>query len=203
MPFPTMQSLFDPFYPPGLQWYWRGDFVKELTDEAIKAHLAQASKSPSPHSMMHLYPIDGAVQRMGKSDTAWNTRDATWCMVIAGVDADPQKAGELTRWTKGYWDAIHPFSNDGGGYVNFMMDDGDERRLRATYGDNYDRLVALKGKYDPANFFSVNTSGQTSLRHPAGRAAGPATYHSSMRRDLRSQNQLLARHQELLGMSQT
>ena len=106
--------------------------------------------------MMHLYPIDGAVQRVGKSDTAWNTRDATWCMVIAGVDADPQKAGELTRWTKGYWEAIHPFSKDGGGYVNFMMDDGDERRLKATYGENYDRLVALKGKYDPTNFFSVN-----------------------------------------------
>lgn len=156
MPYPAIQGLFDPFLAKGLQMYWRGDFVKELTDEAIDVHLAQASKSPSPLSLMHLYPIDGAVQRVGKSDTAWNTRDATWCMVIVGIDADPQKAGELTRWTKGYWDAVHPFSKDGGGYVNFMMDDGDERRLKATYGENYDRLVALKGKYDPANFFSVN-----------------------------------------------
>jgi FAD/FMN-containing dehydrogenase len=156
MPFPAMQSLFDAFYPKGLQWYWRGDFVKELTDEAIEAHLVQAAKSPSPRSMMHLYPIDGAVQRVGKSDTAWNTRDASLCMVICAVDADPQKAGDLSRWAKGYWDAIHPFSKSGGGYVNFMMDDGDEHRLKATYGENYDRLVALKGKYDPANFFSVN-----------------------------------------------
>ncbi|MGE3873763.1 MAG: FAD-binding oxidoreductase [Parvibaculaceae bacterium] len=156
MPFPAMQSLFDRFYPAGLQWYWRGDFVKELTDEAIDTHLAQASKSGSVRSMMHLYPIDGAVRRVGKSDTAWNERDATWCMVIAGVDEDPQKAGELTRWTKGYWEAVQPFSRNGGGYVNFMMDDGDERRLKATYGENYDRLVALKGKYDPANFFSIN-----------------------------------------------
>ena len=156
MPFPAMQSLFDPFYPKGLQWYWRGDFVKDLTDEAIQAHLDQAAKSPSPYSMMHLYPIDGAVQRVGKSATAWNTRDATWCMVICGVDADAQNAGDLTRWAKSYWEAVQPFSKNGGGYVNFMMDDGDERRLKATYGENYERLAALKRKFDPKNFFSVN-----------------------------------------------
>src|SRR6266481_2741046 len=62
---------------------------------------------------MHLYPIDGAVRRVGKSDTAWNTRDATWSMVIAGIDPNPQKAGEITRWTKGYWEAVHPYSADG------------------------------------------------------------------------------------------
>jgi hypothetical protein len=154
MPYPAMQSLFDPFLPTGLQWYWRGGMVKELTDAAIDAHLAQASKSPSPLSLMHLYPIDGAVRRVGSSDTAWNTRDATWCMVIAGIDADPHKAGELTRWTKAYWEAVQPHSTDGG-YINFMMEEGDGR-IRAIYGDNYGRLVALKGKYDPQNFFSVN-----------------------------------------------
>lgn len=156
MPYPAMQSLFDPFMPKGMQWYWRGDFVKELSDEAIDAHLAQASKSPSPLSLMHLYPIDGAVHRVGRTDTAWNTRDATWCMVVCGIDADPRKAGEVTRWAKDYWSAMQPFSKDGGGYVNFMMEDGDERRLRATYGENYDRLVEVKRKYDPENFFNVN-----------------------------------------------
>ncbi len=155
MPFPALQSMFDPFFPKGLQWYWRGDFVKELTDEAIEVHIAQARKLPSALSLMHLYPIDGAVHRVGRNDTAWNTRNATWSMVIAGIDANPQKAGEITRWTKGYWEAIHPYS-DRGGYVNFMMDDEDDSRLRATYGDNYDRLVSLKGKYDPTNFFRVN-----------------------------------------------
>jgi hypothetical protein len=155
MPFPALQSMFDPFFPKGLQWYWRGDFVNELTDEAIEVHIAQARKVPSALSLMHLYPIDGAVQRKGRNDTAWNTRGATWSMVIAGIDANPQKAGEITRWTKGYWEAIHPYS-DGGGYVNFMMDDEDDSRLKATYGDNYARLVSLKGKYDPTNFFRVN-----------------------------------------------
>lgn len=155
MPFPTLQSMFDPFFPKGLQWYWRGDFVKELSDTAIDAHIAQAQQVPSALCLMHLYPIDGAVRRVGKSDTAWNTRDATWSMVIAGIDPNPQKAGEITRWTKGYWEAVHPYSAKGG-YVNFMMEDGDDERLKATYGDNYDRLVALKAKYDPENFFRIN-----------------------------------------------
>ncbi|HMI13313.1 MAG TPA: FAD-dependent oxidoreductase, partial [Bradyrhizobium sp.] len=113
MPYPALQSMFDPFFPKGLQWYWRGDFVNELPDEAIDAHIAQARKAPSALSLMHLYPIDGAVRRVGKSDTAWNTRNATWSMVIAGIDPNPQKAGEVTRWTKGYWEAVHPYSADG------------------------------------------------------------------------------------------
>ena len=93
-----MQGLFDPFFPAGLQWYWRGDFVTELSDELIDAHIAQAKKLPSELSLMHLYPIDGAVRRVGRGDTAWNTRNATWSMVIAGIDSNPQKAGEISRW---------------------------------------------------------------------------------------------------------
>jgi hypothetical protein len=155
MPFPALQSMFDPFLPKGMQWYWRGDFVNELSDAAIDAHIAEAQKMPSALSLMHLYPIDGAVHRVGKNDTAWHTRGATWAMVIVGINAERQSAGEITAWTKGYWEALHPYSH-GGGYVNFMMDDEGESRLKATYGDNYERLVALKGKYDPTNFFRVN-----------------------------------------------
>jgi FAD/FMN-containing dehydrogenase len=155
MPFPALQSMFDPFLPKGMQWYWRGDFFNELTDEAIDAHIAQARQTPSALSLMHLYPIDGAVRRLGKGDTAWSTRDATWAMVIAGIDQEPANAGAISRWTRQYWEATHPYSK-GGGYVNFMMDDEEEGRLKATYGENYDRLVALKGKYDPTNFFRIN-----------------------------------------------
>jgi hypothetical protein len=102
MPYPAVQSMFDGLYPKGMQWYWRGDFVKSLPDAAIDAHLEQAAKTPSELSLMHLYPIDGAVHRMGKEETAWNCRDATWSMVIAGIDPNPQKAGAVTRWTKAY-----------------------------------------------------------------------------------------------------
>jgi hypothetical protein len=155
MPYPAVQSMFDGLYPKGMQWYWRGDFVKTLPDAAIEAHLAQAAKTPTELSLMHLYPIDGAVHRVGKGDTAWNCRDAMWSMVIAGIDPDAKKAGSVTQWTKAYWEAVHPFDL-GGAYPNFMMDDEGDARLRATYGDNYARLAAAKKKYDPTNFFRVN-----------------------------------------------
>jgi FAD/FMN-containing dehydrogenase len=154
MPFPALQSMFDPLLPAGLQWYWKGDFIKELPDAAIDAHLEYAASFPSPQSLMHLYPIDGAVNRVGRNDTAWNARDATWSMVIAAIDPDPAKAGALTTWAKAYWEAVHPYAMRGA-YVNFMMEEGQER-IKATYGDNYERLVAVKRRYDPANLFRVN-----------------------------------------------
>jgi hypothetical protein len=123
MPFPTLQSLFDPLLPKGLQWYWKGDFVKELSDKAIEAHLECAGKTPSELSLMHLYPIDGAVHHKGQNETAWNFRNATWFMVIAGIDPDPAKAEALTAWAKAYWEAVHPHTL-GGAYVNFMMEEG-------------------------------------------------------------------------------
>jgi hypothetical protein len=138
-----------------MQWYWRGDFVKSLPDAAIDAHLAHAARSPTELSLMHLYPIDGAVQRIEKTATAWNCRDATWSMVIAGIDADPAGAQAITEWTKSYWNAVHPFNLEGA-YPNFMMDDEGEARLRQTYGENYMRLVTIKQKYDPQNVFRVN-----------------------------------------------
>jgi FAD binding domain/Berberine and berberine like len=155
MPFPAMQGLFDPFFPKGLQWYWKGDFVKSLPDEAIDTHIAQAGKAPSELSLMHLYPIEGAVHRVPKDATAWNTRDATWSMVIAGIAADPKQAEALKTWGRAYWTAIHPFNLEGA-YVNFMMDDEVHGRVQATYGENYERLGSVKAKYDPENFFRVN-----------------------------------------------
>jgi len=155
MPFPAMQGLFDPFFPQGLQWYWKGDFVKSLPDDAIDTHIAQAAKAPSELSLMHLYPIDGTVHNIPKDGTAWSAREAIWSMVIAAIDSDPKQADALKRWGREYWQAIHPF-NLAGAYVNFMMDDEAEGRVQATYGDNYKRLASVKAKYDPKNLFRVN-----------------------------------------------
>jgi FAD/FMN-containing dehydrogenase len=154
MPFPVLQSAFDGLYPPGDQWYWRADFIREVPDEAVARHVEHGSAMPTMQSTMHLYPIDGAAHRSGPADTAFSYRDATWAMVIAGVDPDPGKATELRDWAVGYWDAIHPYSA-GGAYVNMMMDEGNDR-VRASYRDNYDRLVEVKHRYDPDNFFHVN-----------------------------------------------
>jgi FAD/FMN-containing dehydrogenase len=154
LPHPALQSMFDGLYPPGLQWYWRADFVDELSDDAIARHIEFGSALPTLHSTMHLYPIDGAAARVDKHATAWNYREAKWAQVMVGVDPDPANNQKTISWTKSYYDALHPFSA-GGAYVNFMMDEGEDR-VRATYGDNYDRLVAIKNKYDPGNVFRVN-----------------------------------------------
>jgi FAD binding domain/Berberine and berberine like len=155
MPYPALQSLFDGLLPKGLQWYWKGDFVKTLPDAAIEAHVANAAKLPSVISGMHLYPIDGAVHRPKNDATAWNCRDAAWSMVIFGVDPDPKNAPAITKWARDYWEAVHPF-NLAGAYPNFMMDDEGDKRLMATFGENHKRLGEVKKKYDPANLFRVN-----------------------------------------------
>ena len=94
---------------------------------------------------MHLYPIEGAARRVPKEATAWNTRDATWSMVIAGIDADPKQADALKAWGRAFWTAIQPFNLEGA-YVNFMMDDEVQGRVQATYGENYQRLASVKAK---------------------------------------------------------
>ncbi|HWB85942.1 MAG TPA: FAD-binding oxidoreductase [Bryobacteraceae bacterium] len=154
MPFPMLQGMFDPIYPTGLQWYWKADFFKELSDAAIEKHLEHASLLPTWQSTMHLYPVNGKVNRVGESDTAFSHRDAVWSGVIVGVDPDPANRDRITDWARGYYEALHPFSA-GGAYLNFMMEEGEDR-IRATYRGNYDRLAAIKAKYDPGNFFRVN-----------------------------------------------
>jgi FAD/FMN-containing dehydrogenase len=155
MPFPMLQSMFDGLYVPGLQWYWKADFVKELSDQAIALHIKHASELPTLHSTMHMYPLNGAAHTPGKDETAWSSRDAMWSEVIVGVDPDPANKDRITAWAKSYWEALHPYAA-GGAYVNFMMEGEGEDRIRATYGDNYPRLVRIKAKYDPDNFFRVN-----------------------------------------------
>ena len=154
MPHPDRQSMFDPIYEPGLQWYWKADFLNDLSDEAIALYVKYGSSIPTMRSTVHLYPVNGAAHRVGKSDTAWSYRDANWAQVIVGVDPDPANNQRIIEWARSFWDALHPFSA-GGAYVNFMMDEGEDR-IKATYRDNYDRLVALKNKYDPNNLFRVN-----------------------------------------------
>ena len=155
LPYPALQSMFTPLFPPGLQWYWRADFVNELSEEAIALHVKYGSQMPTLLSTMHLYPIDGAVHRVGKEDTAFSYRESMWGGVIAGIDPDPANNEKMIQWTKDYWTALHPYSA-GGAYVNMMMDDEGQERVRAAYRDNYPRLAQIKKKYDPENLFHIN-----------------------------------------------
>lgn len=154
IPHPALQSMFDSLYVSGLQWYWKADFFNELSDEAIQLHVKHGSQLPTMHSAIHLYPVDGAAHRAGKNETAWSYRDTTWAEVIVGVDPDPAKKDRIVTWAKNYWNDLHPYSA-GGSYVNFMMEEGEER-VKASYRDNYERLQRIKRTYDPTNFFRVN-----------------------------------------------
>lgn len=163
MPYPAIQSAFDEFYPKGHNWYWRGDFIKDLPDEAIAAHMEFGPQLPTMLSTMHLYPLNGAVNRVGRNDTAFSFREANWSQVIVGVDPDTGNNERITRWTKDYWEATHPYSL-GGAYVNFIMNDEGQERVQATYRDNYQRLLQIKEKYDPANFFHLNQNIKSSSK---------------------------------------
>jgi hypothetical protein len=154
LPYPALQSMFDPLFPSGLQWYWRADFVNELSDAAIARHIEFGSHLPSLLSTMHLYPINGAAGRVGRNDTAWSYRESVWGSVIAGIDPDPANAAKVSDWAIAYWEALHPYSA-GGAYVNMMMEEG-QARVQAAYRDNYARLAQIKRRYDPTNLFHIN-----------------------------------------------
>ncbi len=154
MPYPALQSMFDGFFPKGMQWYWRADFFNALTPEITAQHLKFGSKIPTPLSQMHLYHISGAASRVGAEETPWAYRNAKYAGVYVGVSPNAEDADKITEWTKAYQEALHPYSA-GGAYSNFMMDEGQDR-IKASYKHNYERLVQIKNRYDPNNLFRVN-----------------------------------------------
>jgi len=165
-----LQSLFDPLIPAGLQWYWRGDFFDKITDEAIEGHLEFGSSIPTALCTMHMYPVDGAVHNVGKGDTAFSYRDAVWSAVYGGIDPDPANDQVIKDWCVGYWERQHP-SSMGGAYVNFMMDEGQDR-VKATYRDNYERLAKVKAKYDPDTGLHANQNIKPAGWAPTGGRRG-------------------------------
>ena len=154
IPWPALQSLFDGLLTKGLQWYWKADFFKELNSKGIEVHLKHGTKLPTLLSTMHIYPINGAVHKVGKNDTAFSFRDANFATVIVGVDPDAANNEKMISWAKYYWKDLHSHSF-GGAYINMIMDEG-QSEIKSAYRDNYERLVNIKKKYDPANLFRIN-----------------------------------------------
>jgi FAD/FMN-containing dehydrogenase len=154
MPFPALNSAFDALLPPGLQHYWKASFAADITDGAIAAHVQHGAKIPVVNSAMHIYPINGACNRVAADATAFAFRDARFSTVIAGMWPDPADNAKNTKWVKDYYAALQPHSL-AGGYVNFMADD-DQGRIRDNYKGNYDRLASIKKEYDPGNLFHIN-----------------------------------------------
>jgi hypothetical protein len=154
MPYPMLNTLFDPLLPPGLQHYWKASFARDLSDDAIAVHKDHGARVPAIQCAVHLYPVNGAVQRVGADETAFAYRDVNYSPVIAGMWDDPADNEKNIAWVREYHKALEPFSTEGG-YVNFM-DGDDQSRIRANYRGNYERLSEVKAKYDPANLFRLN-----------------------------------------------
>jgi hypothetical protein len=150
-----MQSMFDPWFPPGRQAYWKANFLRGLPDEAIEVFCEFALTVPSPFTtgpwLEHLH---GAVSRVGPTDTAFAHRQHPYNFLVLSSWDDPSEAQRNIQWTRDCWDAMRPFMV-AGAYVNYLEDEADPL-ARGAYGPNYDRLVALKNEYDPTNLFHIN-----------------------------------------------
>ncbi|MBR9757376.1 MAG: FAD-binding oxidoreductase [Algicola sp.] len=155
MPMHQLNTLFDALYPKGLQWYWRAHFINDVSDESLAINIKYGKAIPNVHTTTHFYPIDGKVHEVANHETAWANRGVRWAQVIVGVDPQPENAQIITDWCKNYYDELIPYAANQGAYVNFMMEEGQER-IKASYKDNYEKLVAVKTKYDPTNFFHIN-----------------------------------------------
>jgi FAD/FMN-containing dehydrogenase len=155
MPYSVLQTAFDALIPKGLQWYWKTDVFKQITDDAIAVHRRYGQTIPTPLSTMHMYPISGAAARVPEDATAFAYRNGGWVGVVTGIDPDPANLPAVASWAEHYWQELHP-SSAGGGYVNMMMEDDGRDRVRAAYRGNYDRLGQIKRRYDPTNLFRLN-----------------------------------------------
>ncbi len=157
MPYTVMQSMLDDGFPNGLQNYWKSSFLQEISDDAIDTMIASFTAAGSPLAALVIEHCGGAMARVGTDETAFSHREGHSNLLIVSRWADPSEAEAQTRWARATWTAMQPFS-DGGVYSNYVeggMEGAD--RIRAAYGsETYDRLAALKKKYDPENFFRVN-----------------------------------------------
>lgn len=154
-PYTTHQGMFDASVPHGLRYYWKSDYLGELSDAAIDTLIAHAWRAPSPKSYTIMFHLGGAMRRVGAAETAFEDRRARHALNINAVWSYPHSSGQHIAWARRFWEAMHPYAT-GGVYVNFLDDEGEER-VKAAYGEaKYTQLVALKKAYDPANLFRLN-----------------------------------------------
>jgi FAD/FMN-containing dehydrogenase len=154
MSYRALQSAPDAGFPLGRQHYWKSSWLKHLSDEAIEVMLRFVAEMPSPISGVGLQQMHGAASRVDPAATAFPYRDEHYDFLILSQWADPTDSEENIRWTRRLFEEMEPFFETGV-YVNNLGEEGEER-VREAYGENYERLVALKDKYDPTNLFRLN-----------------------------------------------
>jgi hypothetical protein len=155
MPYTAIQALGGTLYPPGRLNYWKSSFLRDLNDAAIETMIAHFAAMPSPLSGVYLELLGGAMSRVGPGETAFGDRSAPYSLIITSEWTDAAESAQHVQWTRDLWTAMQPFLKEGV-YVNYL-DRGEEERVKAAYGaTTYERLVALKNKYDPTNLFRLN-----------------------------------------------
>jgi hypothetical protein len=154
MPYQLLQSLLDDAYPAGLYSYYKSHYLTQISDELIDTMIDGFGNVASPMSALGFEQFGGAVRRVGVEDTAFRHREVAYDIAILGEWADPSTSAVNMRWVREVASKTEPFAT-GGVYVNFLGEDGEEQ-VKAAYGSHFQRLVALKRKYDPSNFFHLN-----------------------------------------------
>jgi FAD/FMN-containing dehydrogenase len=153
-PYVTHQAMLDPAFPHHWWYYARSCDVAELTDDVVDITVEHSMQIQSPDTSFPIWQLGGAVSRVDDDATAFNNRRAGHAFNILGVTRTQQGFDEERDWARRFWSALEPHHTSV--YVNFLMEEGDER-IREAYGpEKYDRLKALKRKYDPDNFFRIN-----------------------------------------------
>jgi hypothetical protein len=170
MSYLQMQTMLDPFFPPGRLTYVKSNFLRALSDEALETIAEYAGKSPSPYSFgPFLEHWHGAATRVSPTDTAFPHRQYSYNFFVWSNWVSPSESEKNIQWTRACCEAMRPFLA-AGSYGNYVSDEGDAF-ARAAYGPNYDRLVALKNKYDPTNFFRMNHNIKPTQAAPAATSA--------------------------------
>jgi len=154
MPFPQMQTLLDGAFPDGNYNYWKSTFLRELSDDAIALLVGQANRATSPLTGVVIEYYGGAASRVGVSETAFAQRQAQYSLIFLAQWTNPGESQLHIDWARASADSIRPFSS-GAYYLNYLGEEGEDT-IKAAFGPNYERLKAVKKKYDPENFFCLN-----------------------------------------------
>jgi hypothetical protein len=155
IPYIGLQSMLDDAVPHGLPRYWKSGYFTDLGPAAIAAVADANDRKPTPISLQLFFHQHGAATRVATEDTAFPHRLVSWDFDAIAQWFEPEQATDGIAWARGVWDELAP--NSSGVYVNHM-DADDKNRISQAYGPNYDRLLSLKQKYDPDNFFRLNNN---------------------------------------------
>jgi FAD/FMN-containing dehydrogenase len=154
-PYVSQQSLLDATQPKGRRYYWKSEYLADLTPDLTANVIGHARRIASPHSLIAIFPFDGAVNRLPEAHSAVGNRNARSVINIAAAWDDPKEDQSHIEWSRAAWRDLRRFST-GGTYINFLTEEEGAERVQAAYGKNLARLVDIKTKWDPGNLFRAN-----------------------------------------------